>query len=830
MFTPRALRPGLQALLEPSHAPGIPLAIPPGGRLPRLPLGRIPMNRARPLRLPAWRPLVRLLLLTCLPSAAPAFLGFWDLPAVTDPGTPVVELPAAGRVYQPADRPFRVGVDTLGFSNLNGVVTVAGMSGNCYAMAATTKLFYQAAHFAPEAGERPGFTLAEVAAALRAPGFPQPGFAVRGHADLASLTSTTGLQDAHAWMDQATRHRVGLRTEAPAEAAPRNGDALQDAFRIVTTTHYLHYMQSQAGMLLGGAVRGQGGADALRRTQLATLEELKRTLPRGELGVLTLFNADPRVFFGHVVLAYKVVEPEGGTTSDVYVYENNQVYAPGDAETILRVDRTTGHFEYWSQAAGGQPVKQANDGNPFHYGFWDPSKMLLLLLPDLNAEPALRRDLAMKLSASDEATAYLQASGDLLYQLTRVSPTDAPMRDAFQDYVQALQRSHQRLGVRPAWRTADLPAGATTDQLNQYLAGTTDRTLREVLPHVLPRDLELTGTRLQFDPADPNKATVETTLTLGPRTEIERLARQLEASFLFTGDAQVATLIRSLGALFRGETVTVKLRMELEKKATPAALRAKIGDWMPVPTLKSSHLVIGTMTAGTHDLTRSRHRIEVSERILDKAFQGVLAQAKAFAPLNFTIPGLQGTRTASFGLTKLQLDCQTDSLALRSSFQGFLGVFWNPIQGETGVNYVSNPEVIVRGTPSKGRGKDVFTLRGRTHGWVRARDGLAGFGVDLVVSALNAVAGYVFPRATAGANTAVQAQMASVLSFANGTSFSLGTPSITSSAGRLTMNVPVAPFDVDVGATLATLFGRPVPMEVVDLKVEDDRLVILAQD
>ena len=773
------------------------------------------------------RRLAPLVLGALLPGRALCFFGFWDSPAATTPATTPAPVVATARVYQPA-RPFRVGQDTLGFDNPSGVIRVKGMSGNCYAMAATAKLFYEAARFQAEV-EAPavaGLSRAEVATALRAPGYPARSFTVRGYRNLAEATRWQGPGDAEAWMDHATRYRVGLRPDPPRGPAPANVDTLLDVYRLVTTTHYLHYVQSQLGSLIGSVVRA-GGRDALARNQAGVLAELKRNLPRGDLGVLCMFNPDPAVVFGHVVLAYKVVEEPGSPTSDIYIYEDNVVYGPEADETILRLDRSTGRFEYWTHPRGGDPVRHG-DGNPYGYSFWDPSKMMLLNLPDLNDDPRLRAALALKLETSAEATAYLQASGDLLRDLTARSPQEAPMRDAFRDYVLALQRSHEALGSRPAWRTTDLPAGAGAEQLNQYLESYSNRTIREILPHVLPEGLDLTDTRMRFHPTDPNRAEVSTTLQLTKDTAIDDVVRRIEGSLLFAGDPRIATLVRNLFDVFEGETVTVRVRVSLEKKETPAALRAKLGDFMPVPNLEGSHTVIGSIRPGVHDTTASDHRIEIAERIMARGLDAALRAQGAFARQSLRYRVGRASHTSSLRLTAAGLDCRPGALRLTASVSGFLG--YNPFFDDMGSSYSSPSPLTMDLGVTKGRGKNVFRVAASAVGTVSFADTVTSWIVDLVIAAANQLLSGLLPQLQAAAGTMVSTQLTRYVALANGTSVRFGTPVVRAAGGTVLLALPVNPFDVDVGATITTLFGARAPMEVKDVQFQGDRVVLLTSN
>ncbi len=775
-----------------------------------------------------------------------------EQPAPVEPEAP----PVRATVWEPARRPFVMGQDNIGFANPGGAVQIAGMSGNCYTMAVVAKLFYQAARYQAQLGqgETRGFDRRELAAALRARDFPATAFPVRGYASLFELSDARSLSGPEAFMDQASRHRTGLRADPPDETAPANADSLVELYRVITTIHYLHYIQNQAQSLVGSLLRhARVGADAVPRVQAATIARLKETLPTGELGVLCMFNPDPKVVFGHVVLAYKVVEEEGAPHTDIYVYEDNQVYDRNTPETILRVERATGKFEYWEKSPRGVPQRQGN-GNP-GYSFWNPDTMNLLLMPDSNADPAQREELARKLEASDEATAYVQASGDLIGNLTRRPPpgwyrgqgqvppvrdepaqggnperlTESSLGNDIRTFVLALQRSNRHLGVRPPFlRGEPLPEDATTAQLNTYLEANTDAVVRNLFPYVLPEGLSLSDTRLRVDETDPNRASLWTTLVIEQRTPIDRILREVESSFLFARDPKVAALVRGASGVFAGEKITLKLRFSLVKGETPAALREKVGRFAPVPNLDGSHAIIGDLQAGTYDPAESDHRIEIAERILARSLTAALRSQGAFTKQSFSYSVGFADHTSDFTLRSAGLDTQTRSLVLTAGFGGFLG--FNPFWDDYGSGYSSREPMQARLNVTKATGKNVFRVSASASGQVSFSDGVTSFLIDKAIEAVNLVLGLFLPQIQTAASGFVSAQLGRFVTFANGTSLTFGRPGVTSRGGVVSLWLPINAFDIDVGATITTLFGSRAPMEVKDIRFTTDRLVLLTSN
>lgn len=740
----------------------------------------------------------------------------------------------AGREYAPP-RPFVIGRDNLGFANLYGAVQIQGAAGNCYTMAAVAKLFYEAARYgAPvPAGATLGFEFGEVAAALRDPSYPGAGFPVRGSASLheLSLPRAGAAADPEAWMEAQSRYQTGLQAAPAPGEVPPNGASLVKLYQLVTTIHYLHYMQYQGQNFVTAVMRRQLQGDrAAPQVTREALGRMKRMLPRGDLPLLTIFNPRPGVTFGHVVLATRLVDVEAGegapAHTDVYVYDSNAQYGDHDYQSVLRV-KEDGTFELLREREGTFEHDARYDGADW---FNEPANCQLLVLDDLNRDPALRRVLAEKVENAAEAAAYTQLSGDLLRDLTTRSPSDSPLRADLTRFLLAAQRSNARLGTRPTWRTRDLTEAPSVEELNAYLDDYADRTIRELFPHALPEGLALSGTRLRLDPTDANHAWLWVTITLEPAAPIQRILDAVRESLLLGSDPRLAATIEGLGTAFQGQRVVASLRLSLRKGPAPEGVRAKLGPYAPVPTLDGSHVVVGDIQPGTYDPEVSDHRIEVSESLLRSALVRVLRAQGAFATINAgTYQVGWATHNASdFTLQGAGLDCQRGTLVVTGSFGGFLA--FNPFWNDYGSAYQSRDPLAARLSITKGRGRNVFRFAGSAATTVSFRDPVTGLLVDHVTAAANQSLGASLAQLQAGAGNLVTTQLGRWASFANGTSIGFGTPTLSSSNGDLSVAIPVNGFDLDVGATLTTLFGQRAPMEVKDLRILADRIVVLTEN
>jgi hypothetical protein len=434
-------------------------------------------------RLPVLRYRPALLSLLCASgAAAQGLFGLGDALGTPEARAPEPALMTPGpRTYEPT-RPFVIGRDNLGFENLSGAISISGMSGNCYTLAAVSKLFHEAAEFRPQHLVNPAIAPEHLDTTLRSRAYPNPSFPVRGFPNLYEMTTAPDGVDAERWMEGWARYHAGLEPAPPAGPDALNTDAMVEVYQMISTIHYMHYVQFQAGDLLGSAVRQatQGGA-AVPEVMARTVREVKAELAADRLPLICIFNPRPEVFFGHVVLGYKLVEVPAEGYVDIYVYDSNAQYAGSRRlpevdtdESILRVHED-GRLELKARKADGDVVDLGMyDDDEW---FTDADATVLLVLDDLESDDSLRERLADKLAGARENTGYVLATGDLLERLTTISPEDSPLS---QD-VAAFVRAAAAVSGGPT-----LPEGAGVTELNAFLEEHADQALRTVFPLALP--------------------------------------------------------------------------------------------------------------------------------------------------------------------------------------------------------------------------------------------------------------------------------------------------------------------------------------------------------
>lgn len=715
------------------------------------------------------------------------------------------------RVIEPAD-PFVIGRDNLGFANLSGAITIRGMSGNCYTMATVARMFHQAARYRPDERVSPTFTLEDVAGSLRSSSYPGAGFDVRGFPDLFSMsTAPAGVSD-EAWMETWARDQAGL-APAPADTPTAlNQGAMTSLYQLVSTIHYMHYVQFQAQHLLGAAVSREtrGGASVPAVTGRA-VQRVKDDLAANRLSLLCIFNPRPSVFFGHVVLAYKVVEHPGAGYTDVFVYDSNVQYsgsrwqqeADGD-ESFLRVF-DDGRLELWQQAvSGAERQLSIYSGDDW---FEDRDATVLVVLDDLEADDGLRGRLADKVDGAVENAGYLLAVGDLLNSLTRESPQESSLFENLRAFVHQISRMGGPV----------LAEDASVEDLNAFLAAHGDAAVRAVFPMALPEGVELEGFSLVFD--GEGQARLETTLVVRRAGALDALVDAVRASAL-VGDADLARLVDAARQSFDGQVLRLSTAVELTKGAGSA----RLGAYGPRARLVGSHLVVGDLTPSP-PATGSEHTVEVSEEVANRFVRDRLAEVNVIGRrLEYEYEVLGGDREAYLQVDDVFADSREEAwvlperLGVRARYHGFAGV----MSRRRGVSIESDETVNLwlRMQPTDQRNHL------RVEGWIAG-----SHDVDAGVPGVGLLDG-VIRRLFAQALRDLEGQLDSMLEGALAPYLELvgeGPRIRNLEVDTDSVGADVEPFVVNVEESLARCLGfdaEAVPVAITGVQFRDDRVVV----
>ncbi len=730
-----------------------------------------------------------------------------------------VAVPAAptADVYAPP-RPFVIGRDNLGFANFHGAIRVAGAAGNCYSMAETAKLFYDLAEYRPQAeiGDGRGFHPGEVAVALWSPAYPSVRFPVRGYGTLAETSAVPPDLELEGWVEGQVRERAGLPPRAdagtPAAEAPANGEALIGLYRLITTFHYLHYVQYQASSLVARvAEHALSVPDGVRRTTRSAIEELKHRLPLGDLGLLLIFNADPAVTFGHVVLAYRL--EEGETHADIYIYDSNQQFGANRHESVLRVERSTGRFRLLRKdpETGILSPDAMYDGESW---FSAAETCSLSLLPDRRLDAEVRRTLAAKLGKLEETAAYAVATGDLVRDLTQVDPSTSPLQRDLLRFVRSVQAIRARSGA-PAGPT--LPEDASTEDLTRWLEAHLEPGLSQALPWFVPHGIGLSGTRIVPSRNDPNRIRIETTVTLAAGAEPTAVLEALRSSAWLAGEELVAHVVEALGKAFRGAGITAWLAIEVTKGPSPSS---RLGKFAPLPELVASRTVVGKLGPSDEDPPAAAHRIEIAESFVRRTFEAAM-RAQGVVGVRHTFPlevDVAGTKVGT------DLVVQLDKLFPHF---GYLAAWLEgAISGEVAGVRFSTPyndyvEVMLEPT----RRRNVFEVSGRAKFYLEVH-GAVGWLVDVAASVIEPVFDTLFCAFAGRVEDFLQEQLETWISLVPGTRIAFHSVELETIDEGTKLSAKLVPFEVDLAATVRRIFGVDPPVVLTQVALEDDRVVL----
>lgn len=729
--------------------------------------------------------------------------------ALTTPGPRTYEL----------TRPFVIGRDNLGFENLGGAISIAGMSGNCYTLAAVSKLFYEAAEFRPGELVSPAIAPEHLEVTLRSSSYPSPGFPVRGFPNLYEMSTAPEGVDAEDWMEGWARYHADLDASPPEGPSPDNTDAMTELYQMISTIHYMHYVQFQAGDLLGSAVRQatQGGA-SVPEVMAQTIEDVKAQLAADRPALVCIFNPRPEVFFGHVVLGYKLVEVPAEGYADIYVYDSNAQYAGSRRlgadtdESILRV-HDDGRLELKAREADGDIVdlEMYDDDEWFN----DADATVLLALDDLESDASLRERLADKLADARQNTGFVLATGDLLERLTTVSPEESPLSAD----VAAFVRDAAAVSGGPT-----LAEGAGVEELNAFLEAHADQAVRTVFPMALPDGLEVEDVALRFDPADSNRAELESTLVLSRSASVDAVIQAVASSAL-AGDEGLGQVVAAASQAFEGQVLRLRTRLEISKGAGSA----RLGRYGPRATLRGSHLVVGDIEGGEM-AAGDDHRIEIAEAVVQQFVRDLLERMDVIderVEHDYEIPAL-GDRTGYAEIDDVEVVTRGPFLAsrrgrigIRVAYHGFAPV----VSRNRGITVRSRWTTLwIKLRP--GSGRNHVEVRGRVDGDHRIRHGLEwvpflGRSVNL---ALRAFMGSLFDAVDERLDEAIEGELDDYIELVGA-----GPRFRDLEVDTDEVSLDIESFTVDVQESLARVLGftaDDVPVAVTGIDVTDDRVVV----
>ena len=734
--------------------------------------------------------------------------------------------------------PFVIGRDNLAFQNPHGALSVGGFAGNCYTMAWTARLFRQAALFRPEAGTEPRLDLQAVAATVNSPAFPRPPFPVPGAASLYQLSALPAdAPDAFEPWVRATLS-ADARLDDAVPAGPRAPERLLQLYRLISTVHYLHYIQEQLGeftrLVALGALAHQGSMpQRLNQTTLALTSHL---LQADQTPILLIFNPDPAVTYGHAVLGYKLVEARdaGGALrhTDLYVYDSNLQHGDQLDETVLRFDAATGrHHLYRRRATTGELVP---DDYYDRADWFTGPDVAVHVMNDPNQDPERRQRLAAKLMAAAEETSYMLVGDRFLEDLTTRSPEQSGIEQDLKRFVFRLQEARRHHGdpLQP-----ELPSEASEDTFRRFLLLHCTRVLDEVAPYLLPAGVALKDAALDLPRGTPNRLTLHLAITLEGSGSLDEILAGLRSSALLAGATDLEAMLRGARDLIAGQRVDLDLRLEIEKGA---ALDPRLGAYGPRVRLVGSRIRIGTLdrtppAEGDRISTRTawfapatEHQLHLDERVLDSLLQRLLTDTgvlgKTWTQTNLLPGGLK--RDLEVTVDSAALQCNASGLQLSFELHGLAGVTGQ----RTG--YVFDT--------STNRGDRVvlpLSLQVSTPGELRVGlvpwghlnvdDGLGGLtngGMAFVLEAL-------FPYFTGWIEDTLTEQVEGAVALVPGETVAVEDLRVKTGDGEtlgFSANVPKVRMDVD--ATARKLAGGGLGLRISGVEVASDRLVLVFRE
>lgn len=709
---------------------------------------------------------------------------------------------------------FRIGRDNFAFSNLSGAVRTAGMSGNCYSMAACAKLIFERVTFVPPAegladAERRGFPVRELAAHL-ARGSGR--FTVHDHSSLFDMTNDPAFGETEAMTY--VRRNMGLDGGGSPAALTGRPRAITQAMEMVSTVHYTHYMQVQAPNFLGPAVatmlRGSTAPEVTRRAVVT----IKQQLQRGRTAMVGMWN--PAVVFGHVVLAYRVETTPAH--DDVYVYDSNVQYGTERAESLLRVARNGSSIQLFRKQPGGAPAADGMyDGDSWYAR---RETLCLIHLGDDAHEGDNLRALAERLIRPDLTTVYLTSVHGLLASLTEQDPAASSLRDDVRRFLLEVQTAQAAAGDPTILPSQRITTTSGAQEINRLLTAHAELAVRTVVPHALPAGLELSHPTLLLHRTDANLAFLDITLTIRRGSPVRELVRALSSSAMLAGNPALFEWLETAERLVGDLSLTVRLRTLLRKRAMPQGFATRFG---LMPEIQGIHAALGDIrSAATPD---HPFQVEIARPVLQQALALLLERTGALnRTLSYEFPLTSSTtRTGDANLDAVALDLvagaegQPGKLVFTSRLRTFTRC--NPFFADRGVSWTADPLTAsfqIYRLRSRNMPANRWYVHGRLDGQLAASDGLGNLATGTLADLVTAA----FPALRGRLNAFITEQLAGVARFVDGLQvrdLAVGVTTLSAQTGEAV---------VDLERLGQGAFCTPFPVEVRQVRVLADRLVL----
>lgn len=715
---------------------------------------------------------------------------------------------------------FTFGRDNLGFANLHGAMSLGGMAGNCYTMAVVSKLFFERANWKPDTATPAGFTFDGLATALA----QGARFDVNAYRSLFDMSNEPGFGEREVFAHLA--REKGIEPGGPLPALTGKQLQISRLMQVISTIHYLHYMQYQAGHFLEAVLRSKmSGTGQVQEVTKREMGAFAAQLDSGRTCLLLMLNTAE--VYGHVILAVRMTRAADADL--IECYDNNIQHGGETRATVIKILKSGMVEGYYRKEADGKLTKDPiYDGSSW---FANRSTLAVILLPDTSLEERDGRALARKIASADIETAYLLASGELLKSLTEKSPRDETLRAGVLAFIRKVQQVQASIG-----RDVEvLPANADVAAINRVLAARSDLAVRSQFPYALPEGITLTNTRVQLDPYVEDRATVATTITLEANSPVAGLVGVLQKSATLARYGTLADWVQAVRDRVGPTRVSCEVELSLLKSEMPMGAKTRYG---VMPYVQRSHLTIGDITPSAR--IPADHMVEISEKALQGTLDVLLTKLGA---IDYTwrfeyvlIPGRKWSvlgreytitteqkRDGTVNFKKMKVDCiaptgdaPAGSVAVGVDIAAFVEV--NPIRDGRGINVTATPlsgrmSMDRRGNSPEGH----WTVRSAINGNLTVDDGTPK---DMLSRALLGLAEKAFPFFANRVNTLIREKLAAYAE--------LKTPFAIQSLDVNTQNLTVRLTEgvVDLKLLARHLFNVEIPANLVSAAAKDDRVIL----
>jgi hypothetical protein len=712
---------------------------------------------------------------------------------------------------------FRLGRDNLGFPNLSGVVQTGGMAGNCYAMAFVTKRMFERSTYRNSDRSyetKRGFTLDQLATVLKGPATGK--VTAEDFASLYDMTSDPTFDEgrAMAYIQQQTR-RSGPR---PTAVTGRQLMILR-MMQLVTSVHYLHYLQVQAPSVVDAVVAGLVKEGTAPKLTDRSLDSIKKQLGEGKTCMICMWNT--AVSFGHVILAYKM-EVRGNTT-DIYVYDNNLQYAGGrTTELVLRVEKDgeKRNYKLLEKKPEGLVPDTTYDGSDF---FTRAATLSILHLPDLTL--AKIQELGEKIGSAEVNAAQLMAVHSFLLSLT----TQAPDKRSLREDIRSFLMDAQEIVARPSSLTSSsstapsrITSTSTPREINQFLEANTEIAMKTVVPFALPSGISLEDTHLMVSAKDANRAYLETTLKLSATSPLQTMLDIMSRSSLLRGCPDIGLWASAVRDIVRESALSAHVKLLLTKAAMPRLPSTFSPQYGVLPELRFCHAVVGNIKPSKG--LENPFQVEISKEILKNGV-AVVVQRTQLTKRDFTFDYFFPTGTArrgDFKINSLDVDLRDGRRGKEGYVDISAQVETHPLSAGTGYSWTITPKISVQcyRDSAESLKPNQWRIAGSMNGDITANGTLE----RLMSGTLSDIATAVFPALSSPINSYVDTQLRDF--------FAMPAPiSITKVAvGPRSFTTEIGPGTIDFESLTKKYLMIPAQVqnnaEIRQIRVTADRLVL----